>query len=166
MVCHERVNLLTQKLVTVQWVEPQGGTLVSLYFHTDCFVRWYQDRAAAQAVPEARAQQAPGGMVGRQPEPPPATHPSSRPEAHLTPEEIRRLERLRRRRTPEHLEGRPRPDAAAGHAGQPPEGGDTPGSDLPGADAEERAGGPEDQHQQAPDKDDRHDRHDVPPPQV
>ncbi len=159
VVCHERVNLLTQKLVSVQWVEPQGGALATLHFHTDCFVRWYQDRVAAQAVSDARSQPAPGGVAGLQSEAPPATHPSSRPEAHLTPEEIRRLENLRRRRAPEHLE-------SAGRSGSSSERGATPRSDLSGADAKERAGGPEDQHQQPPEKDDRHHGHDVPPPQV
>ncbi len=76
--CDTRVNLATQKLVTVQWVDADDGTLCSLNFHHDCYHRWSL-QMADMSRRERRQLAAPKSS-----------------EKPLTEEELRRLEFYRR----------------------------------------------------------------------
>ncbi len=149
VVCQERVNLLTQKLVTVQWVDGRSGALLSLTFHSDCYARWYGEnaRSVPKNLTDASQKDAPLATVAP-PSPsktPPAT-PAEAPDRHLSPEEMERLQPLRGRR-------------------------DTDAAPRPPADSAESGGGPEvqerdHQHDHAPDDQQPKDSHDVAPPDV
>ena len=83
-VCGGRLNLLREKLITAEWVDGQSGALVSMHFHSPCFVRWYGETASARAEPEG------GTAAARTKEP--------QPEDFLSEQERARLRELRGRR--------------------------------------------------------------------
>src|SRR5688572_11952557 len=95
VLCQERVNLLAQKLVSVQWVDPKSGALLSLSFHSDCYVRWYRETALTSNQPETKTRDAP--LTTSPPKPQPLLPNADSPEKHLSPDEIQRLARLRGR---------------------------------------------------------------------
>ena len=113
VVCGERLNVLREKLVTAEWVDAASGALVTMQFHSSCFVRWYQESAASR--PGAAASQsgpgppanrkpsepgpvAPGAPIEGQQRPPPGASPAAPPpEAYLSPAERERLQELRGR---------------------------------------------------------------------
>lgn len=115
VVCQERVSLLAQKLVTVQWVDGKSGTLLSLAFHSDCYVRWYGEtsRGAQKAQPEnAPKREAP--LATLKPRGPAPTAPAETPERNLSADELKRLEQLRGRRD---TDAAPRSSSAGDAAG-------------------------------------------------
>jgi hypothetical protein len=152
VVCQERVNLHQQKLVTTQWVDARSGTLLSLTFHSDCYVRWYHQTAQGTAkqgqaprtpraslpAPSPAAQPAPGQGEPALPQGETGGHPAA---VHLSPDELQRLERLRGRRDT---------DAALD------------ADKRGGAETEQRDG----EDDQPPDDEHPKDGHDVPPPHV
>ena len=138
--CQERVNLLTQKLVSVQWVDAKSGALLSLAFHSDCYVRWYRETARTSTQPEAKTRDAP--LTTSPPKPQPLLPNADSPEKHLSPDEIERLARLRGRsdqdsgsarrevHTEDHLDRPDQPDKDAPQQDQPEDGHDVAAPDV------------------------------------
>jgi hypothetical protein len=146
VVCQERINLLSQKLITVQWVDGRSGALLSLSFHSDCYVRWYGENARSAQKPSSEAARKDAPLATLPPAAKPAAPaPAETPDRHLTPDELKRLESLRGRRDTDAA-----PSAApdSGGGGRPQ--------------LEQR----DDQHDQAPDDQQPEDGHDVAPPNV
>jgi hypothetical protein len=147
VMCQERVNLLAQKLVSVQWIESKTGTLITLPFHSDCYVRWYTETTQGGQRQTGQANQAPSGTALAAPiapaPPQPAPPMPAEPEHHLNEDERRRLERLRGR-----SDSDPKPVVER--------------SEAPGVETEHR----DDQDDHAPDEEQHDDSHDVPPPDV
>lgn len=137
--CQERVNLLAQKLVSVQWVEPKSGALLALQFHSDCYVRWYRETARA-SQPESRARAAP--LTTSPPKPQALLPNADSPEKHLSSDEIQRLARLR---------GRSDRDS---------------GSARREVHAEDHLNQPDQPDEQSPQKHQPEDSHDIAPPDV
>ena len=145
VVCQERVNLLAQKLVTVQWVDGKSGTLLSLTFHSDCYVKWYGEtsRGAQKGQSDAQAKKdAP--LAPLQPRGAAQATPAEVPERILTPDELKRLEQLRGRRD---TDAAPRASGAGDAAGTQTQDPDHQDDDAP--------------HEEQPE-----DRHDVSPPDI
>src|SRR6266545_2617716 len=93
VVCQERVNLLSQKLITVQWVDGRSGALLSLTFHSDCYVRWYGENARSGQRGQAETPKKDAPLATVSPASPPkssSTPAAETPERHLTPEELER----------------------------------------------------------------------------
>ena len=151
VLCQERINLLAQKLVTVQWVDSKSGALLSLTFHSDCYVRWYRETARSQqresAQTETPKRETP--LTTAPPKVRPLLPNADSPEKHLSPDELKRLARLR---------GKSDADAS----------GVIRASD--GArrevDAEDHLDQPDQPHKDAPQEDQPEDGHDVAPPHV
>lgn len=160
-VCQTRVNLLAEKLVSVQWVDAKSGALATLHFHSDCYVKWHRETAASiQRRSQAAPELPPSAKSATGAEAPDAAE-KPRPEAHLSTEEIKRLEQLRARRT------RPQAEATASEKDEQPRAGSEPSPEASGSSvAGDDAGKVGDGHENGPDTDDHDDRHDVPPPQV
>ena len=150
VVCQERVNLLQQKLVTTQWVDGRSGAMLSLTFHSDCYVRWYHQTAqgASKTGPARKAEAPQAALPAPSPSSQPAepAPPQGRPKAPeptqvLSSDELQRLERLRGRRDT---------DAASERA------------ERGGTEAEQRDG----EDDQSPHDKHPEDGHDVSPPHV
>ena len=152
VLCQERVNLLTQKLVTAQWVEAKSGALLSLMFHSDCYVRWYRESARTTqretaGSPEAPRKEAPLTTTPASPTPTRPLLPAGEsPQKHLSPDELQRLERLRGRRDSDPA--------------------DASGSARREVNAEEHLDQPDQPHEDPPQEHQPKDGHDVPPPHV
>ena len=140
VLCQERVNLLTHKLVSVQWVDAKSGALLSLSFHSDCYVRWYRETARASAQQETKAREAP--LTTSPPKPQPLLPNADSPEKHLSPEELQRLAHLRGRsdtdsggarreiHAEDHLNQPDQPDKDAPQKDQPEDGHDVAAPDV------------------------------------
>ena len=150
VLCQERVNLLTHKLVSVQWIESKSGALLSLSFHSDCYVRWYRETARA---PQRDAATPPPRREAPLTTSPPRARPllpnADSPERNLSPDELKRLERLRGRRDSD----------VSGVLG----GSDSARREV---DAEDHLDQPDQRHEDSPQKDQPEDGHDVAPPDV
>lgn len=96
VVCKELVRVASQKLVTVQWVEIQTGSLCSLQFHSDCYVRWYKQTAAQAQRQLEGAQSGPPRRLAALPAPREGV-PTGVAGDFLTQEEKRALALLRRK---------------------------------------------------------------------
>jgi hypothetical protein len=145
VVCQERVNLLAQKLVTVQWVDGKSGTLLALTFHSDCYVRWYGETSrGTQKPPSESSPKKDAPLATLPPRASTAVPPGETPERVLTPDELKRLEQLRGRRDTDVA---PRPSDAGDAAGT-------------------QTQDPDHQDDRAPDEKQPEDRHDVAPPDV
>ena len=148
VLCQERVNLLTHKLVSVQWVEPKSGALLSLSFHSDCYVRWYRETARStqrESTPATESPRKEGPLTTPAPARPLLPSGDS-PEKHLSPVELQRLERLR---------GRSDADATG-----------LSGSARSEIHAEEHLDEPNQPDKDPPQEDQPEDGHDVAPPHV
>lgn len=78
VLCEKPVNLTTEKLVSVQWMDATSGALCSLSFHHECYHHW--SLGMADAARRQRRQ-----LAAPRPQEPP-----------LSEEELRRLEFYRR----------------------------------------------------------------------
>lgn len=184
VLCQERVNLLTQKLVSVQWIESETGTLLTLPFHSDCYARWYRETAQGSKGGRTEAASSPGSTNASGSANPPsapgtpaqigirampsraAALPKPEPELDLTEAERQRLESLRGKRDSDAQPVIKRPPEssasdASGATGAPAAEGDASLHQTRGP-----ADGINDQDQHAPEHDDPQDGHDVPPPHV
>ena len=150
VLCQERINLLTQKLVSVQWVESKSGALLSLTFHTDCYVRWYRENARSsqrELTPDTPPRETP--LTTSPPKTRPLLPNADSPEKHLSPDELKRLERLRGRTDSDETGVQ---ESSGGARGE--------------IHAEEGLDERNQPHEDAPQQDQPEDGHDVAPPHV
>jgi hypothetical protein len=160
-VCGARINVFSERLISAQWVDTPTGALITMQFHSACYVRWYQETASTRASrgepadagrergSGTAAPETQGGIQGAeqeeaQAETPALPAPPSAPEVYLTPAERRRLEELRRRRG--DAEGRATRRPSEGVQGAPEQrSGSAPDGEEPGQELGDQGVGEDDQ---------------------